>query len=41
MKLLTRRGALVEPDGQSYLAESDTDGAQARTPRPLQGGAVT
>jgi len=41
MTLLTRRGVLVEDDGQSYLAESDTDGEEARTLRPLQAGAVT
>jgi hypothetical protein len=38
MKLLTRRGVLLEDDGQSYLAESDTDGEEARTLRPLQAG---
>ena len=31
MTLLTRRGVLVEDDGQSYLAESDTDAEEART----------
>jgi hypothetical protein len=41
MKLLTRRGVLLEDDGQSYLAESDTDAEEARTLRPLQAGAVT
>ena len=38
MTLLTRRGVLLEDDGQSYLAESDTDGEEARTLRPLQAG---
>jgi len=41
MKLLKRRGVLVEDDGQVYLAESDTEGQEARTLRPLQAGAVT
>jgi hypothetical protein len=41
MRLLTRRGTLVEDDGQSYVAESDTDGETAGTLRPLQEGAVT
>ena len=31
MTLLTRRGGLVEDDGRSYLAESDTDAEEART----------
>jgi hypothetical protein len=35
------RGVLREDDGQSYLAESDTDGEEACTLRPLQAGAVT
>jgi hypothetical protein len=34
-----RRGASA--DGQSYLAESDTDAEEARMLRPLQAGAVT
>jgi len=41
MKLLTRRGVLLEDDGQSYLAESDTDAEEVRTLRPLQAEAVT
>ena len=41
MKLLTRRGVLVEDMGQPYLAEPDTDGDEARTLRPLQAAAVT
>jgi hypothetical protein len=41
LALLTRRGVLLEDDGQSYLAESDTDAEEARTLRPLQAGAVT
>jgi hypothetical protein len=40
-KLLTRRGVLVEGMGQTYLAEPDTDGDEARTLRPLQAAAVT
>ena len=41
MKLLTRRGALVEDMGLTYLAEPDADGEEARTLRPLQAAAVT
>ncbi len=41
MKLLTRRGVLVEDTGQTYLAEPDADGDEARTLRPLQAAAVT
>ena len=32
---------LLEDDGQSYLAEPETDAEEARTLRPLQAGAVT
>jgi hypothetical protein len=35
MKLLTRRGVLVEDMGQTWLAEPDADGEEARTLRPL------
>jgi hypothetical protein len=42
MKMLTRRGVLVEDTGQTYLAEPDGDGEEeARTLRPLQAAAVT
>jgi hypothetical protein len=41
MKILTRRGVLVEDVGQTYLAEPDADGEEARTLRPLQAAAVT
>ncbi len=41
MKLLTRRGVLVEDMGQTYLAEPDADGEEARTLRPLQAAAIT
>ena len=41
MKMLTRRGVLVEDMGQTYLAEPDADGEEARTLRPLQAAAVT
>jgi len=41
MKLLTRRGVLVEDMGQTYLASADADGEQARTLRPLQAAAIT
>jgi len=41
MKMLTRRGVLVEDMGQTYLAEPDADGDDARTLQPLQAAAVT
>jgi hypothetical protein len=41
MKMLTRRGVLVEEMGQTYLAEPDTEGEEARTLRPLQAAAIT
>jgi len=41
MKMLTRRGVLVEDMGQSDLAEPDADGEESRTLRPLQAAAVT
>ena len=41
MKMLTRRGVLVEEMGQTYLAEPDAEGEEARTLRPLQAAAVT
>jgi hypothetical protein len=41
MKMLTRRGVLVEDMGRTYLAESDAGGEGARTLRPLQAAAVT
>ena len=41
MKMLTRRGVLVEDMGQTYLAEPDADSEEARTLRTLQAAAVT
>ena len=41
MKMLTRRGVLVEDMGQTYLAEPDTEGEESRTLRPLQAAAIT
>jgi hypothetical protein len=41
MKLLTRRGALVEQMGYTYLAEPGANGDEARTLRPLRAAAVT
>ena len=41
MKLLTRRGVLVEEMGRTFLAEPDADGDEARTLRPLQAAAIT
>jgi hypothetical protein len=40
MKMLTRRGVLVADMGQTYLAEPDADGEEARTLRPLQAAAA-
>ena len=41
MKLLTRRGVLVEEEGATYIADSDGDSDEARTLRPLQAAAST
>ena len=41
MKLLTRRGALVEEQGSTYMADNDGDSDEARTLRPLQAAAST
>jgi hypothetical protein len=41
MKLLTRRGVLVEEEGSTYMADSDCDSDEARTLRPLQATACT
>jgi len=41
MKMLTRRGVLIEEMGQTYLAEQDADDDEALTLRPLQAAAVT
>ena len=41
MKMLTRRGVLIEEMGQTYLAEPDADSEEARTLRPLQAAAIT
>jgi hypothetical protein len=41
MKMLTRRGALVEEMGHTWLAKPDTDDDEARTVRPLQAAART
>ncbi|MFM8928026.1 MAG: transposase [Betaproteobacteria bacterium] len=41
MKMLTRRGVLVEDMGQAWLAELDADGEESRTLRPLQAAAIT
>jgi len=41
MKMLTRRGVLVEDMGQAWLAEPDADGEESRTLRPLQAAAIT
>jgi hypothetical protein len=41
MKMLTRRGVLVEDTGRSWLTEADADGEEARTLRPLQAAAFT
>ena len=39
MKLLTRRGLLVEEQGSTYMADNDSDSDEARTLRPLQAAA--
>jgi hypothetical protein len=41
MKMLTRRGALVEEMGQTYPADPDADGDEARALRPLQASTIT
>ncbi len=41
MKMLTRHGVLVKEMGQTWLAEPDADGDEARTLRPLQAAAIT
>ena len=41
MKLLTRRGVLVEEEGSSYLADGDAESDDARALRPLQAAACT
>lgn len=41
MKLLTRRGVLVEEQGETYMADHDADSDEARTLRPLQAAACT
>jgi hypothetical protein len=39
MKLLTRRGVLVEEEGSTYTADDDGDSDEACTLRPLQAAA--
>ena len=41
MKLLTRRGVLVEEEGSTYMADRDGDSDEARVFRPLQAAACT
>ena len=41
MKLLTRRGVLVEEEGWTYIADNDSDSDEARALRPLQAAACT
>ena len=41
MKLLTRRGVLIEEQGQAYLGDNDADSDEARALRPLQAAACT
>jgi hypothetical protein len=41
MKMLTRRGMLVEDMGQIWLVEPPADGEAARRLRPLQAAAIT
>ena len=39
MKLLTRKGVLVEEQGQTYMTDDDADSEEARVLRPLQAAA--
>ena len=39
MKLLTRRGGLIEEQGQTYMADNDADSDDARALGPLQAAA--
>ena len=41
MKLLTRWGVLIEEQGQTYMADNDSDSDEARALRPLQAAACT
>jgi hypothetical protein len=41
MRLLTRRGVLVEEEGSTYVADNDGDSDEARVLRPLQAAACT
>ena len=41
MKLLTRRGVLIEEQGQTDMADNDGDSDEARVLRPLQAAACT
>ncbi len=41
MKLLTRRGVLIEEQGQTYMADNDSDSDEVRALRPLQAAACT
>lgn len=41
MKLLARKGVLVEEQGQTYMADDDADSDEARVLRPLQAAACT
>ncbi len=41
MKLLTRRGVLIEEEGSTYMAANDDDSDEARSLRPLQAAACT
>ena len=41
MKVLTRRGVLVEEEGSTYMADNDGDSDEASVLRPLQAAACT
>ena len=41
MRLLTRRGVLVEEEGSTYMTDNDGDSDEARVLRPLQAAACT
>ena len=41
MKMLTRRGVMIDELGQTHLDGPDEDDYEARTLRPLQAAAIT
>ncbi len=41
IRILTRRGALIEVMGQAYLGKRESDNEEARKLRPLKAAAIT